>query len=229
MSTIGGEARSRQRLGGLFPLFAALLVLVFSNRRSPTVTSEKFYVAAAVILVLIVVLCAAIWRLHNAPRPLIWLAGFALICLVNFPIARTYGVPTIEWARHAFIIICVPGFAYGAYLLNSTAARVLYWIIVSLCGVITLYYLSFWLHVHSFEAVRADYDVAFWTTVGGVFASVIVSCLLYPFAMRSRRPWMVVAFIVAIAGIAATFSRTYWVMAPAALALATILMGRRGC
>jgi len=221
------DARGRQRLGGLLPLLVAALIVVFSNRRTPTVTPEKLYVAAAVILVLALILFAAIRRLQGVPRPLRWLAVFAFICLTNLPIAMMYSVPTIEWARHAFVIICVPGFAYGAYLLNARAAKVLYWLIAVLCGTITLYYLSFWLQVHSFEAVRADYDVAFWTVVGGVFASVIASCLLYPFAMRSGRRWIVAAFVIAAAGIAATFSRTFWLIAPVGIACTTILMFRR--
>jgi O-antigen ligase len=226
--TTAARRRGRQRLGALFPLLVAVLILVFSDRRSADVTTGKFYIAAAVISVLVIIVYAVILRSPGIPRPLLWLALFTFVCLVNFPVAIMQGVPAIEWERHALPVICLPGFAYGAYLLNARAARFMYWVIAAVCGVITFYYLAFWLGSQSFAVLREEYNLAFWTGTGQTFAAVIAACLLYPFATRSARRWPAAGFVIAAAGVAASFARTFWAMAPAALVVTTILMARRG-
>jgi O-antigen ligase len=216
------------RLGLLFWAFAAILILVFSNRRSPDVTTGKFYEAAAVIAVLMLIACNALRLRGRLPPPLLWLGAFVLICVLNFPVTLVQGVPLVEWEREALPMLCLPGFAFGAYLLNARAARALYWVIAAVCGVITVYYLAFWLHNTSYTALRAAYNLGFWTGSGQTFASVIAACILFPFATRAGRRWSAMAFVVALASVAASFARTFWLVAPIALLVTGMLAAKRG-
>ena len=215
--------------GFLFVLLLGVLVLATVNPRTEDISRYDQLVAAAVAVTSLVVVVRVTMDKRAKPVAVVLLLGYASLVLLNAVVAWLFAVEGASWARQAFVVSAMPLAAVGAWLLPAPRARLLIVMVAALCAGITVYYLTLFQGAESLYDIRSSHKAAFFRT-GGTFASAIVATLAFPFVLaRTRwRPAFVVLFALGLAGVGASFARTFWVTTPAALLVtAAALRGQR--
>ncbi|HWC10872.1 MAG TPA: O-antigen ligase family protein [Acidimicrobiales bacterium] len=215
--------------GFLFVLLLGVLVLATGKPGTEDISGYEQLVAAAVAMTFLVVVVRMTMDRSEKPLAVVLLLAYAWLILLNAVVAWLFAVDGVSWARQAFVVSAMPLAAIGAWLLPRPRTRLLVGMVVALCAGITLYYLVLLEGAESLYEIRSSYKAAFFRT-GGTFAAAIITTLTFPFVLTRTR-WRLaylVVFAVGLAGVGASFARTFWVTTPAAfLVAAAALRGER--